>query len=106
MDKTYHTETLMAKDISSTGMWTLSNGNTVDLRHVNLQLPNGYGDEQVSAIVSGTDGGIEYCPNCERALDGKSLFIIMENHFYLVGKCCNTMMLYDIENKMDVNEWI
>ena len=103
------TEQLKASSISSQGLWTLSNGMTIDLRNVQLQLPSDYGREGVSAVIFGTYNYIENCPMCHKSLaDSDSLFIIMEKHFYLVGKCCDTMMLYDIEttNKDVMNEWI
>lgn len=101
------TESLQARNISKDGMWTLSNGHIVDLRNVQLRLPKGYGHESVSAVLCGTEGFIDICPMCKAALaDTDSLFIIMEEHYYLVGKCCDTMMLYEIERTMEMKQWI
>jgi hypothetical protein len=88
-------------------MWTLSSGHIVDLRNVQLRLPGDYGHEAVSAVLCGTEGFLESCPMCMVTLaDTDSLFIIMEQHFYLVGKCCNTMMLYEIAKDMkEMKQW-
>tara|TARA_R110002050_G_scaffold121514_1_gene239878 strand:- start:259 stop:591 length:333 start_codon:yes stop_codon:yes gene_type:complete len=101
------TEDLKAENISKDGVWTLSNGHSVDLRHVQLHLPSGYGHEQVTAVLCGTDGFIEKCPICSATLaDTDSILIIMEEHYYLVGKCCNTMMLYELEKTEVMKQWI
>ena len=101
------TEDLRAENISKDGVWTLSNGHTVDLQHVHLTLPDGVGHEQVTAVLCGTDGFIKKCPICASDLaETDSIFLIMEKHYYLVGKCCNTMMLYEIEKMEVMNQWI
>jgi len=101
------TEDLKAENISKDGMWSLSNGHIVDLRNVQLRLPEGIGHESVSAVLCGTEGFLDQCPMCHATLAGTdSLFIIMEEHFYLVGKCCNTMMLYEIETTQEMTKWI
>ena len=106
-DKDTVTEDLKAENISKDGVWTLSNGHTVDLRHVHLTLPEGAGHEQVTAVLCGTDGFIESCPICTSSLaETDSIFLIMEKHYYLVGKCCNTMMLYEMENMDVMKQWI
>jgi hypothetical protein len=101
------TEPLQAENISKDGMWTLSSGHIVDLRNVQLRLPGDYGHESVSAVLCGTEGFLESCPMCRATLaDTDSLFIIMEQHFYLVGKCCDTMMLYEIAKDMtEMKQW-
>lgn len=101
------TEPLQAENISKDGMWTLSSGHIVDLRNVQLRLPGDYGHESVSAVLCGTEGFLESCPMCRATLaDTDSLFIIMEQHFYLVGKCCDTMMLYEIATDMkEMTQW-
>ena len=58
-------------------------------------------------MLCGTEGFLESCPLCKATLaDTDSLFIIMEEHFYLVGKCCNTMMLYEIDTEQEMTQWI
>ena len=106
-DENTVTEDLKAENISKDGVWTLSTGHTVDLRHVHLSLPDGHGNEQVTAVLCGTEGFIERCPLCATSLaETDSIFLIMEKHYYLVGKCCNTMMLYEIENMDVMKQWI
>lgn len=101
------TEDLKAENISKDGMWTLSNGHIVDLRNVQLRLPEGFGHESVTAVLCGTEGFLESCPMCRATLaNTDSLFIIMEEHFYLVGKCCNTMMLYETDTTKVMKQWI
>lgn len=89
------TEDLSADKVDADGMWTLSSGHVVDLRHVHLHLPDGRGHEQVHAVVFGTSGFVDECSNCGSDLDGSgSLMLIMDEHYYLIAKCCDTMILY------------
>jgi len=88
---------LSAENIDKDGMWHVDGGK-VDLRHVELHLPDGRGDEKVMAVVLSTEGYIRRCPECNKVPhEHDSLAIIMENWFYIVAKCCDTMLLYKKE---------
>ena len=88
-------EQLEADKVDSDGMWRLQSGHLVDLRHVQLHLPDGLGHEKVHAVILGTNGYVDECSQCGAELEGTdSMLLIMDEHFYLVAKCCSTMILY------------
>lgn len=96
---------LRAEDIDKDGMWHLPSGHVVDLRHVHLQLPDGLGTDRVLMVRLSVEGMHDECPLCKADMtQTDSLILCMENYDYVVGKCCNAMMLYN-KKTTDVTQW-
>tara|TARA_R110002012_G_scaffold194939_2_gene363171 strand:- start:2270 stop:2602 length:333 start_codon:yes stop_codon:yes gene_type:complete len=93
-----------ASDIDSEGLWHLPSGHKVDLRNVQLQLPDGRGHEWVIGIVLTPKGYYDSCPICKENLT-EGLLILLENHHYLVVRCCDKLLLYE-NQKLEVKKWI
>jgi len=97
-------EDLSPTQIDDDGWWHLSDGHMIDLRHVQLHLPDGKGDEQVQAVILDPSGYYEVCPLCEISLS-KGIIIVMENYHYLIVRCCNKLFLYR-NQKINIEAWI
>tara|TARA_R100000152_G_C6778179_1_gene208655 strand:+ start:2148 stop:2483 length:336 start_codon:yes stop_codon:yes gene_type:complete len=93
-----------ASDIDDNGFWILPNDHKVDLRNVQLHLPNGRGHEWVIGVVLSPKGYYDECPLCHKQLT-EGLLILLENHHYLIVRCCDKLFLYE-NQKLEVNEWI
>ena len=92
-------------DVDENGMWTLpSDGSKVDLQYIEMTLPNGLGRERVSMVMMNLSGFIDECPLCDsHPSDGFTIFL--EKHYYLALRCCDTLLLYELE-KNELEEWI
>ena len=87
-------EELPVDNITPEGIWILESGQTIDLRHVQLELPDGKGDEWVQGVVTDARGIYDVCPLCDEELDENSTIISLEKHHYLIVRCCKEWLLY------------
>ena len=99
----YKHSSLKASDITPDGMWMLPDGHMCDLRHVQLQLPNGRGEEWVLGVILSSAGIYEVCPECTQKLK-EGMIILMEKHHYLVARCCDKLFLYE-NQKINLEIW-
>ena len=100
----YRHASLTASSITADGMWELPDGHTCDLRHVQLQLPEGRGEEWVLGVILSSEGIYEVCPSCDADLE-QGMVIIMEKHHYLVVRCCDKLLLYQ-NQKINLDIWM
>tara|TARA_R110002020_G_scaffold172058_1_gene362207 strand:+ start:404 stop:715 length:312 start_codon:yes stop_codon:yes gene_type:complete len=98
-------EDLPVDDITPDGIWILKSGQTIDLRHVQLELPDGKGNEWVQAITTDPRGRYDVCPLCGGELDENSTIVSLEKHHYLIVRCCKEWLLYENE-EINKEEWI
>lgn len=97
---------LSASAIDDEGIWHLSeSGHSIDLRHVQLHLPDGKGHESVIGVILSPEGYYYRCPLCKEKLHEEGLIILLENHHYLVVRCCDKLLLYE-NNKLNLEAWI
>jgi hypothetical protein len=101
-DKYKHAQ-LKPSAITPDGMWILPDGHKCDLRHVQLQLPDGRGEEWVLGVILSSEGIYEVCPECGHDLK-RGMVLIMESHHYLVVRCCDKLLLYE-NQKINLNIW-
>lgn len=99
----YRHSGMKASDITPDGMWMLPDGHMCDLRHVQLQLPDGRGEEWVLGVVLSSDGIYEVCPECAGKLK-EGMIILMEKHHYLVARCCDKLFLYE-NQRINLEIW-
>ena len=97
-------ENFFARDIDDDGFWILDNGHKIDLRNVQLHLPNGRGHEWVIGVSLYPEGYYDECPLCEEKLTA-GLIIMLENYHYLIVRCCDRLFLYE-NQKLEVRKWI
>jgi|TARA_Y100000015_G_C2391304_1_gene90330 hypothetical protein len=100
----YRNAELKPSAITPDGMWVLPDGHKCDLRHVQLQLPDGRGEEWVLGVILSAEGIYEVCPECEQELK-EGMVLIMENHHYLVVRCCDKLLLYQ-NQKINLDIWM
>lgn len=98
-------EDIDVDDITLDGKWKLKNGQILDLRQVQLELPDGIGDEWIQLITTNPTGFYDVCPICDENMDEESLIISLETHHYLIVRCCKEWILYE-NKKMKMDEWI
>ena len=97
-------ENFIASDIDDEGFWNLKSGHRIDLRNVQLHLPDERGHEWVIGVALSPAGYYEECPLChENLISG--LIILLENHHYLIVRCCDRLFLYE-NQKLEVKKWI
>ena len=104
VDDKFLNESLKPSAITPDGYWMLPDGHTCDLRHVQLQLPDGRGEEWVLGVILSAEGIYEVCPECEQELK-EGMVLIMEKHHYLVVRCCDKLLLYQ-NQKINLDIWM
>tara|TARA_Y100001938_G_scaffold144988_1_gene220749 strand:+ start:2022 stop:2333 length:312 start_codon:yes stop_codon:yes gene_type:complete len=92
-------------DVTPNGIWILDSGQTIDLRHVQLELPDGIGKEWVQAIMTNAESVYDTCPSCDKTVGEDSTIINLETHHYLIARCCGTWILIKNE-EVKQEEWI
>ena len=91
-------------DVDDDGVWTLPNGDKVDLHYLEITLPEDLGKEKASMVMMDLTGFVDECPLCgEEPTNGFAIFL--QEHYYLGLRCCNTLLLYENENN-EQEKWI
>jgi len=101
-DDKFLDESLKPSAITPDGYWVLPDGHKCDLRHVQLELPDGRGKEWVVGVALSAEGVYDVCPECKTRMN-ESMILIMENYHYLVARCCDKLLLYE-NQKLNVRK--
>ena len=97
-------EDFVAADIDDEGFWIMKSGHKVDLRNVQLHLPDGRGHEWVIGVMLSPEGYYDSCPKCKEELNS-GIIVMLENYHYLIVRCCDRLFLYE-NQKLEVKKWM